>query len=108
MLDDDGRLFYHCHLCDYESARRDTIKNHIDRKHLLLRAYPKTPKRQFRRRHQRQCHLCVFTTDERKRLGIHLKNVHNVELEPEMDAGVKVSKVRSNDKEKKHFFKTFF
>ena len=89
FLDEGGRLFYHCHLCDYQSARRDTIKNHIDRKHLQLRAYPKTPKRHHRRR--MQCHLCVFTTEERKRLRIHLKNVHNVELEPEIEAGVKVT-----------------
>ena len=89
LLDEDGRLFYHCHLCEYQSARRDTIKNHIDRKHLLLRAYPKTPKRHLRPRSQ--CHICVFTTEERKRLRIHLKNVHNVELEPEIEAGVKVT-----------------
>ena len=95
LLEDDGRLFYHCHLCDYQSARRDTIKNHIDRKHLLLRAYPKTPKRQNRRRSQ--CHLCVFTTEETKRLRIHLKNVHEVEPEPEIEAEVKVTMAGSRN-----------
>lgn len=79
----DGRLYYHCNYCDYTSVRSDTIKSHIDRKHLALRPYPATKPHHVK---DKKCDQCDYLTDQVKHLTRHKERVHgaipsNEELE---------------------------
>lgn len=69
----DGRLYYHCSYCDYVSVRSDTIKSHIDRKHLLLRPYPATKPHHKK---DKMCDQCNYATEKAYSLKRHKEKVH--------------------------------
>lgn len=70
---EDGRLYYHCTMCDYKSVRNDTIKGHIDRKHLLLRPYSATKPHNIKDKH---CEDCEYSTGRSICLSRHRERVH--------------------------------
>ena len=69
----DGRLHYHCTYCDYKSVRNDTIKSHIDRKHLGVKPYSPTKPHHKK---DKVCLQCDYTTDQSKHLTRHMEASH--------------------------------
>jgi len=69
---EDGALYFHCYMCDYMSTRMDTVKAHIDRKHMKLRPYQPTKPHHVRE----YCALCDYSTLKRSSMVKHKLKVH--------------------------------
>jgi len=86
-LAEDGRLYYHCGRCDYKSVRRDTLKGHIDRKHLGIRNYSPTKPHHKK---DKKCDFCEYGTETMKQLSRHKQRVHGLPpSQEEIEASIK-------------------